>query len=421
MFRKRTESSIITAVTIGSILEWYEVFLYIYWAPIISDSLFDYSSEFINLISTLVVFAVGFLSRPLGGLFFGYIGDKCGRKEALVISIIVSSLPSIVIAFLPSYTVWNYMSQVSLLLLRFLQGVPAGGELPGAICYLSESATHRRRKYMCSYSFVGAQIGGIIAMIECLIMESFLTHKDLVSWGWRVSFLVGGFLGLFGFYLRNHLEESRLFKHLQEKFETTKKPLHEAFHMNKERMLIGFLISIFEVVGYFIISVFPAVYFQELFKISSKDSLIITASLLTISGITIPFFGKFGQKHKSKPLLIISAIGVLLFCYPFYLAVKDRNLIMTLFIEVVFIFFLNIQFALLPSVLSALFPTAVRYTCLGFCFNVCDSIIGGLTPILAISLIKFTGNSGSFVSLFALSAIISLVTMLLIKDKKVFA
>src|ERR1700722_19426931 len=138
----------IVALTIGSVLEWYEIFLYIYWAPIIGRVFFNYSSTLADLISTLLVFAFGFLSRPLGGLIFGYIGDRWGRKKSIIISIVLIALPSIAIGFMPSYAKWNSFSAIFLVVMRLLQGIPAGGELPGAMCYLEEIATPEKRRYV---------------------------------------------------------------------------------------------------------------------------------------------------------------------------------------------------------------------------------------------------------------------------------
>lgn len=415
---RKGERLIIFAVTIGSLLEWYEIFLYVYWTPIISRILFDYPTEIVNTINTLLVFAFGFLSRPIGGLIFGYIGDRWGRKISFVISIVIVSLPSIAIGLTPSFLAWSYFAQIFVAIMRLMQGIPAGGELPGAICYLSESAIPGRKKYLCSYAFVGAQIGAIIAMVECLLLEKYLSHQVLITWGWRFSFLIGGLFGLLGFFLRSKLKESPMFQHLKELHEVLKKPITESFKRHKEKMLIGFCVAIFEVVGFYTISIFPALYFKQIFNISDMKNVVIIAILLTVSAVTIPIFGKVSERYNTRFLLISSALGVIFVSFPFYQAINRSDFFYTIVYEIILIFFLNIQFALLPSFLAELFPTRVRFTCVAFSFNTCDSIIGGLTPILGIYLIKSTGNNAAFVLLLVLSALISLPIFNLVKERR---
>lgn len=409
---------LITAITIGSILEWYEIFLYIYWAPIIQGIFFDSVSQYINFINTVLVFAFGFLSRPLGGIIFGYIGDRFGRKKSLTLSIMLAAVPSILIGCTPSYLTWSNFSAIFLLLMRLLQGIPAGGELPGAMCYLEEIAPPKRRIYMGSYTFVGAQIGGIISMLTCMAFQLFFSHQFLVNWGWRISFIIGGGIGLFGFYLRENLKETPYFEHLKERHQISKKPFMDALRNYKWKMLIAFFVSLSEVMGFFTIAIFPVIYFNKIFGTSSLTNIGFSASLLTISAITIPIFGHFGDKINYKSLLAKSMAGMIVVSFPFYFSVKSSSLLYTIICELIFIFFLNIQLAYLPSLLTALFPTSVRFTCLGFSFNVSDGLIGGISPFLAIFLIQQTSNPAAFVFIFLFASIISLIFLSFIKEKE---
>ena len=405
---KKVERSVIKKVSIGSILEWYEMFLFIYWSDIISKLFFNTTSEIIGLLHSLGIFAVGFLARPFGGLIFGYLGDRFGRKESFIWSIILITLPTSLIGFIQPYSSWGVAAPISLLILRLMQGIPAGGELPGAMCYLYESASKNRKKFVTSFSFVGPQIGGILGMIECLLLEEFLPHDFLVSWGWRISFFVGGILGLLGFLLRRDLKESPEFEHLKEEKKVLLSPIKQSFLCYQKQMAMAFFVSIFEVVGYFMIAVFPVIYFEEIFGIEGTTNLITLTILLIISVVTIPLFGKIGDKYNSKNLLMFSAIAIIILAFPYYYTIKHLSFIPAILMKLLFIMILNIQFALLPSFIAELFPPPVRYTCLGFSFNLCDSLIGGVTPIFALYLVYKTGNLASFVVIFVIAAFISL-------------
>lgn len=399
---------LITAVTIGGILEWYEIFLYVYWAPQISELFFAKSYGNVALIDALLIFAFGFIARPIGGLLFGYIGDRYGRKKAFLASIIFCTLPTIVIAFLPTYATLGILSQVILSVTRFLQGIPAGAELPGAMCYLKETAPQPKKFFITSFAFIGAQIGGVLGIIECFLFEKFMSSENLFTYGWRISFAVGGLLGLLGFFLRYSIQESPMFKKLERHDHILKQPISESFFHHTRPMLIAFFISIFEVVGYFMVAVFPALFYGQIFSISSTQNLLITVAVLTFSAFTIPLFGKFGDLISTKKLMVTGSVCTLLLSVPLYFFIANGNFFWTLVTQFFLILSLNIQFALLPGILSDLFPTSVRFTCLGFSFNLCDSLIGGLTPVIAVCAIGYTQNPGSSVFLLSIAGLLNI-------------
>jgi MHS family proline/betaine transporter-like MFS transporter len=399
---------LITAVTLGGILEWYEIFLYIYWAPQISELFFAKSYGNVALIDTLLVFAFGFLARPIGGLFFGYIGDRFGRRLSFIISIVCCTLPTLVVAFIPSYASWGIASQLILSITRFLQGIPAGAELPGAMCFLSESAPKKNKYFITSFAFIGAQIGGILGILECVLFEHFMSPDNLLSYGWRLSFALGGLLGLLGFYLRKNLNETPEFSSLEKNDHILKKPVYEAFIHYKKPMFMGFLISIFEVVAYFMVAVFPTIFYGQIFEISSTQNFLTTSLLLILSAVTIPLFGKIADRFPPKKLILAGSASAVLLSIPLYLSIVNSNFTWTIIFQCLLIFSLNSQFALLPGILSDLFPTKVRFTCLGFSFNLCDSIIGGLTPIIALCCAGATHNPGSFLIILFLAGLFSL-------------
>src|SRR3990167_456922 len=142
----KIQKFVILAVSFGNILEWYEIYLYVFWAPVISQLFFDHTSYSVNLLSTVSLFAIGFLVRPLGGLFFGRLGDRIGRKKAFVLSILAMIIPTFLIGILPTYHQIGFAAPFLLAILRILQTFPAGGELPGAFCYLYENADVGNRK-----------------------------------------------------------------------------------------------------------------------------------------------------------------------------------------------------------------------------------------------------------------------------------
>ncbi|MES2273103.1 MAG: MFS transporter, partial [Chlamydiota bacterium] len=212
---KKEQLHVVLAVTFGNILEWFEIYLYIYWAPVLAEIFFSLGSSVSNLFSVFVIFGAGFLARPLGAILFGRYGDQMGRKKSFTLSIIFMTIPTALIGILPTYEQIGIYAPILLCIMRLAQSIPAAGEAPGAFCYLYENADEENKKFMTSWGAFGNQIGAILAVIECFLMEQFMSHQFLVSWGWRISFLTGGLIGLLGIYLRHKLHETILFSKLQ--------------------------------------------------------------------------------------------------------------------------------------------------------------------------------------------------------------
>ena len=415
---RKSERAIILPVTIGSMLEWYEFFLYIYWIPIIAKDLIDLSTPFMELITFLSVILVGFIARPLGGLIFGYIGDHWGRKTAFILSIILITIPSIFTAIMPTVSSWSLFAIIYIGIMKFLQGIPAGGELPGAICLLYEGAAPGRKKYLSSFTFIGPLIGQIISMGQCLLMIEFFSSEFLLKFGWRISFLIGGLIGIFGFFLRRKLHESPDFRHLKEKHEVLKNPIKHSFKMYKYKMFLGFMISIFEVMGFFLLTFFLVENAEKILNVNIKQELMMNIVILAITAILLPYIGKMGDKFKNKPLFITSAIGIIFFSMAFYFTASNSLTVLSFVFLGILMLFLCIQYALLPSLLAGLYPTSVRFTCIGLSFNICDSFIGGISTYLGFVFVRLSQNWASFILLLPVSAIIFLFTLSLIKIKK---
>jgi MFS transporter, MHS family, proline/betaine transporter len=386
----RTERSVILAATIGSVLEWYEFYLFIYLSPIISLHFFSHTSEVSAWLNTLAVFAIGFLSRPLGALIFGHLGDRLGRKPALFVSIIMITAPTIAISFVPGYAEIGLAAPIILCFLRLLQGLPVGAEITGAMCYLYEEANPKRRVFISSWTFFGSQIGALFCTIEIWILQQKLSYAELAGWGWRLSFLIGGLIGLFGLVLRYRLRESPLFVELKESHELSPAPIKESFTSHKLKIGKGILLTASMMAGNFVLFFFFASYFERILLQSFSQSLIISAIMLMVSITSLPFFGKLANRYSKSSLFLCSVIGLIAIAYPLFYSVNYMSFPFFMIIYVLAVLLMTLNFAILPSLLAELFPTRVRYTCLGVSYNLCSSLLGGTAPIACLYLIHKT-------------------------------
>jgi MHS family proline/betaine transporter-like MFS transporter len=304
IFSEKREHSAILAVTIGSILEWYEIYLYVFWSPILSKLLFNHHSETVNLIGTFLLFAVGFLARPFGGIIFGRIGDLYGRRKSLILSIVVLAIPSFVMGLLPTYETIGLAAPIIFGITRIFQALPAGGELPGAFCYLYESTRVHHRRYMTSWGAVGNQIGIIIAMFECYLLEQFLTPEQLISWGWRLSFMLGGVIALFGFYLRYRMMETPLYKDMERHHHIVRQPILQVMNHYKKNIMMGIFFCLSNSVEFYLISVLFPVYFSNILDIHYDKNILISLFILILTTLPLPFIGMMGDHFSNKKILI---------------------------------------------------------------------------------------------------------------------
>lgn len=283
----KNRSFIISAITTGGIIEWYEIFLFIHWNELFKHLFFKDHPD-LAIYNTLFIFFVGFIGRPVGAIFFGNIGDRLGRKLAFTGSIALMIFPSILIGCLG----WGVFPKsgipvtIFLCCLRFIQGMAAGGELPGAMCYLSECAPKSEKSHISSFSFLGPQIGVLISQLETYLFSTKFSNEFIETFGWRISFIVGGVIAFLALLFRTKLEESPDFQTLKAKALTSHKPIADAVSYWK-KLLGGFLSTILAAVGFYMFAVFIEVYFHDVFNINKTDNLLISMAMMALSTATL--------------------------------------------------------------------------------------------------------------------------------------
>lgn len=413
----KKEMSIIIPVTLGSMIEWYEVFLYIYWSPIIESALkIDYALPVIDFFHASIIFVIAIcVSRTFGGVWFGLKGDREGRKGVFFWTLFFIFLPVLLTLFMP--TKWVFFSIIYMGIMKFLQGIPAGGELPGALCFLEESTQKVRRQYVCSYLLVGPQLGQIIALLQSMLMQKLLPNHFLATWGWRLSFALAVVIGCLGLKLRKKLHETSAFHGIEVKHKVLRHPIKTICKQYKKNVVLALFLSVFEVVGFFLIEFYFLGHVQALCHLAFHQCLVFYGVSLIPIVFLMPIIGKIAAKYhdtkwlNAKSLLIASGLGVMILTLPLYFAFKEASIAVSFSIFGVLIMLLSIQFALIPSLLAEIFPTNVRFTCLGFSFNLTDSLLGGSLPFIATGVMSFTGKPFAFIFLLPLAALIFLVSL----------
>jgi MFS family permease len=411
---------IIIAITIGGSLEWYEIGLFISWPLFIQNEAagFDISiAESINTgtILLLVLFALANGgARAIGGWFFGKKGDETGRQKALSLTLLMATLPSCFIAllsfFLP-YHYWLTYATIIFAVIKLLQGMPAGGEVPGAICYLTETADAHTQKhpfsssrYLCSYALLGPQIGLALSATVCLLLKSLYSIEYLVMYAWRYVFIFSGVLGICGYFMRKKLHETTQYLEFKSHHKVTHEPLKILWSKHSHKVLLAVTLSIYEIIAFTITSAVPYYYSNPPFSFNQNIIFIFSLCYSCLCILLIPTMGAISSKFLNIPWLKISVVGITIFSVLLFWSLLKGEFILSLISGIIMTFFMSIQVAILPSILAKIFPIQVRYTGIAFSFNICDGILW--SAFTGICFIFVSYKSPAFLLILPFAAII---------------
>lgn len=378
----RKKNTIIALV--GSMLELYEFAVYVYLSPILSEIFFNNPGKFSGLLLTLTIFAVGFVMRPLGGIYFGHLGDRLGRKTVLTITILMMACATTMIGLLPTAATIGGWAPLLLLILRCVQGFSLGGEFPGGIIYLQEIAPQNRRSLYSGLIWVFGGLSWLFGSGIAACLSYLLDKSALMSWGWRIPFLIGFILGIIGLYLRLKLTESAAFLNFKEP--KAKAPLLTAFKGSSFKIVCVLAWYFLPSFSFLLIFSYLPVFLQNLGFFSLTKSLIIT----DIGIVVFLFFSLLiGYIADYLPQIRTLRIGivVLFFCGVFaYAHALQNNIFSILITQCLFSFGIACIYAVLPIFMVHYFPLQCRYSALAIILNGGLALGALLLPYLQITL-----------------------------------
>ncbi|MBP1915300.1 MFS transporter [Lederbergia galactosidilytica] len=390
---QKTRKSVF-ATGVGNAMEWFDFGLYSYLAVIISQNFFSaVENDELKLVFTFATFAIAFLMRPLGGIIFGKIGDKLGRKVVLTTTIILMAISTLLIGLLPTYEQIGIWAPILLLIARIIQGFSTGGEYAGAMVYIAESSPDNKRNVLGSGLEIGTLTGYILASIFASILFITLSDEQMASWGWRIPFLLGLPLGLIGLYLRKSLEETPIFENELATGEVEEEGFRSIWKNHKKDVIVCFVaVAFFNVTNYMLLSYMPS-YLDEIIGLSSTVGTLLITIIMIIMVPLAFMFGRLSDKFGNKTVFLIGLGGLtLLSAFAFYLINLQVLLFISLGILILGVL-LSTYEGTMPGSLPAMFYTDIRYRTLSVTFNVSVSIFGGTTPLLSTWLVHKTGNN----------------------------
>jgi len=390
---------VITASSVGTMIEWYDFYIFGSLAAIISTQFFPGDNPTASFLKTLATFAVGFAVRPFGALVFGRIGDLTGRKFAFLATLLIMGGSTAAIGFLPGYTRIGIAAPIALVLLRLLQGLALGGEYGGAAVYVAEHAPDGKRGYYTSFIQTTATLGLFLSLAVILIVRAMVGEDAFKLWGWRVPFILSLVLVGISYYIRMRLRESPLFTILKDAGKTSRAPIQESFGTWSRWKI--FLVVLFgatagQAVVWYTGQFYALLFLQTVLKVPLVTSYVVVAIALLLGAPLFVFFGSLSDRIGRKKIMMAGNLIAALLYVPIYHGMKHYSspvnavaLTALVFVQVVFV---TMVYGPIAAFLVEAFPARIRYTSLSLPYHFGNGWLGGFLPIIATSLVAVTGN-----------------------------
>ncbi|WP_436848134.1 MFS transporter [Streptomyces collinus] len=386
------------ASALGNCMEWFDFGVYSYLAATIGKVFFPGASPAAQVISSFATFAAAFVVRPLGGLVFGPLGDRIGRQKVLATTMIMMAVGTFAIGIIPGYATIGIAAPVLLLLARMVQGFSTGGEYGGATTFVAEYSPDRRRGFLSSWLDFGTFVGYALGSALVTVLNLLLTDAQMLSWGWRVPFLIAGPLGVIGLYMRLKLEESPAFQQQLDEHEkglaqeSAGSEFKDIIRNHWPALLVCMgLVLLYNVTNYMVTGYLPTYQTETLHRSSgSADVLVLTGMVWIV--VLITFLGRLSDRVGRRPVYAAAAAAMIVLAVPSFLLIKADGTWLPILGVLVLSTLLACFAAPSAATLPALFPTAVRYAAMGIGFNIAVAAFGGTTPLVTAALVNATGD-----------------------------
>ncbi|MBD8576889.1 MFS transporter [Pseudomonas syringae] len=388
-----TLRKVIVAAAIGNFVEWFDFAVYGFLATTIALLFFPSGDPSVALLKTFAVFAVAFAFRPLGGIFFGMLGDRIGRKRTLAMTILLMAAATTLIGLLPTYASIGVMAPVLLTLIRCAQGFSAGGEYAGACAYVMEHAPNDRRAWYGSFLPVSTFSAFATAAVFAYVLEASLSAEVMASWGWRLPFLIAAPMGLIGLYLRWQLEETPAFQAVSDEHAVAHSPLKETLTRQARPMLcLGAFVSL-TALSFYMFTTYFATYLQVAGGLSRATALLVALIALLFAAAICPLAGAFSDKVGRRKTIVTTCALLIVAVLPSFLMASSGSFAASVAGVMLLAVGAVLSGVVTAALLSEVFPTRTRYTASAITYNMAYTLFGGTAPLVATWLISTTGSN----------------------------
>ena len=391
--RMQGRAATILGGAFGNFIEWYDWTIYGLLSGVFASQVFAKENANSALIAVLITFAVGFLMRPVGSIVLSPLADRYGRRRMLALTIILMGVGSLIVALTPPYSAIGLGAPLLLLIARLIQGFSTGGEFQGSSVYLIEHAPADRRAFAGSSQMVSIGIAILLATATAALTTSLFPQPALGEWGWRIPFLIGAALAVYGFWLRARLPETPAFEAIERRQEIDRHPLTDALRRYPRESLYVFVLQA-GTVQFYIWTVFLPSYSHLAGGLPVTQGFLGGTIALAVYCVAVPLFAALSDRIGRKPLLYGALGGFLVFAWPLLALLRHADFGIFLFVDIVGILFISMSNAILPPLLCELFPTRVRTSGIGVPYAVCSAIFGGTAPLVAAWMLSIHFDTG---------------------------
>jgi MHS family proline/betaine transporter-like MFS transporter len=418
--RRHAEPAVIRqavrGAAIGNTVEWFDFAIYGFLATFIAEKFFPPGDETAALLNTFAIFAAAFFMRPLGGFFFGPLGDRIGRQKVLALVILLMSGSTFAIGLVPSYDTIGVFAPLLLLFLRCLQGFSAGGEYGSGACFLAEYAPDKHRGFVVSFLVWSVVVGFLLGSLTVTGLETVLSEGAMDSYGWRIPFLIAGALGAVGLYIRLRLGDTPEFEALRDDGEVSSSPLKEAVATSWRPILQIAGLVVIHNVGFYIVFTFLPSYFTKTLGFTKTDAFVSITVASLVALILIPPLGALSDRIGRKPLLIAGSLAFGVFAYPLFLLLTTGSLAAAIAAHAGLAAIESVFVCASLAAGAELFATRVRSSGYSIGYNVSVALFGGTAPYVATWLVARTGNDLAPAYYIIVAAVVTLATVLTMRE-----
>ncbi len=384
-----TLRKVVLASMIGTTIEWYDFFLYGSASVLVFNKLFFPKSDaHVGTMLALSTYALGFVARPLGGLVFGHFGDRIGRKQLLMLSLVMMGGSTMLIGLLPTFAQAGLFAPLLLLLLRLVQGFAVGGEWGGAVLMVTEYGEAKRRGFWAGWPQAGVPAGNLLAAAVLAIMSAVQSNADFLAWGWRVPFLLSAVLVAVGYWVRTTLAESPLFQQaLDDAGAPPRAPVMDAIRERPGGIAIGAGLRVAENITFYVVTTFGLTYIIDHAHLTRGTALNAMLIGTAVEVVMIPIFAALSDKIGRRPLYVLGAAGIAVWGFAFFRLIDTGQMPLIVLAVVGGLICHGLMYAPQAAFIAELFPTRMRYSGASLAYQGTSIFAGSLAPIIAVFLL----------------------------------
>jgi MHS family proline/betaine transporter-like MFS transporter len=403
---RSSSSTAVSAAVIGNVLEWYDFAVYAFVAGIIARNFFPQSDDVTALLSTFLAYGLGFVARPLGGILIGRLGDTRGRKAALVLTIFMMAVGTVMIGILPTYASIGLVAPFLLVVARLMQGFSAGGEWGGSTAFIVEWAPKGRRGWFGSFQQTSVVAGLLMGSGVAALLNTLLTQEQMNAWGWRVPFLLGGILGPVGMYMRRSMQETPAYA------ATALAPAAVMAESGFGLAARAFGFTIVWTVCFYVLLNYMPTYTQKYLKLSASAALWSNTVGLFVLLMCIPLMGRISDRLGRKPLLLACCVAFVILPYPvFTYMLSGIGFGELVAVQILFAVLISMFSGPGPAAIAEIFPTRSRSTWMTSGYALAVAIFGGFAPFISVWLIDRFQSPIAHVWYLVAAAVVSLLVI----------